>query len=96
MVGRGVLRECLLVRLPLEAFMFRPGLIEPMDGTRSRTTLYRIGYMLMKPLLPLQRRTFPNQVLSTRDIGRAMLSVARKGYAKRILETADIRALLSA
>ena len=40
------------------------------------------------------RVAFPNQVLSTRDIGRAMLAVARNGSVKRILETADIRALL--
>jgi hypothetical protein len=33
----------------------------------------------------------PNQVLSTRDIGRAMLAVARKGYPNPVLETADIR-----
>ena len=40
------------------------------------------------------RAAFPNQVLTTRDIGRAMLAVARHGSDKRILETADIRALL--
>jgi hypothetical protein len=42
-------------------------------------------------LLPLIRRAFPNQVVSTRDIGQAMLAVARHGYAKRILEIKDIR-----
>ena len=87
--------ENALLRLPLKAYMFRPGIIEPMDRIRSRTTSYRIGYMLAKPLLPLLRRLFPNQVLSTRDIGRAMLAVARKGYPKPILEAADIRAVVS-
>jgi hypothetical protein len=48
-------------------------------------------YVFFKPLLPLLRRAFPNQVVSTRDIGQAMLAVARHGYAKRILETKDIR-----
>jgi hypothetical protein len=33
-------------------------------------------------------------VLSTRDIGQAMLAVARNGYEKRIMETRDIRAVL--
>ena len=83
--------ENALLRLPLEAFMLRPGMIEPLDGIQSRTPLYRILYKITKPLLPLIRRAFPNQVVSTRDIGQAMLAVARHGYAKRILEIKDIR-----
>jgi uncharacterized protein YbjT (DUF2867 family) len=88
--------ENALLQLPLNAFMFRPGIVEPMDGIRSRTTSYRVFYLLGKPLLPLLRRMFPNHVLSTRDIGRAMLAVARRGYENRILEAADIRAVVSA
>jgi uncharacterized protein YbjT (DUF2867 family) len=83
--------ENALLRLPLRAYMFRPGFIEPLDGIRSRTPSYRIFYIIAKPLLPLLRWAMPNQVLSTRDIGRAMLAVARKGYSKTVLETADIR-----
>ena len=88
--------ENALLQLPLNAFMFRPGIIEPMDGIKSRTKAYRIGYMVLKPLLPLLRRAFPNQVLTTRDIGRAMLAVARGKSDRHILETSDIRALLGA
>jgi uncharacterized protein YbjT (DUF2867 family) len=87
--------ENALMRLPLSAYMFRPGIIEPMDGIRSRTASYRILYTLFKPLLPVLRWGLPNQVLSTRDIGKAILAVARKGYPKRILESADIRAVVS-
>jgi uncharacterized protein YbjT (DUF2867 family) len=83
--------ENALLRLPFKAFMFRPGLIEALDGIQSRTPLYRVMYLFFKPLLPLLRRAFPNQVVSTRDIGQAMLAVARHGYAKRIMETKDIR-----
>ena len=84
--------ENALLRLPLKAYMFRPGLIQPLDGIKSKTPAYRILYGLAKPLLPLVRWAFPNQVLSTRDIGRAMLAVAKRGYGKRIMETVDIRA----
>jgi uncharacterized protein YbjT (DUF2867 family) len=83
--------ENALLRLPLKAFMFRPGIIEALDGIQSRTPLYRVMYVFFKPLLPLLRRAFPNQVVSTRDIGQAMLGVARHGYEKRIMETKDIR-----
>lgn len=88
--------ENALLRLPLEAYMFRPGFIEPMDGIQSKTPMYRRFYAVGKPLFPLLRRMLPNQVLSTREIGQAMLRVARSGYSKRILEARDIRAVLNA
>lgn len=84
--------ENALLRLPLKTFLFRPGFIQPMDGIKSKTPAYRLIYSLSKPLMPLLRRAFPNHVLSTRDIGQAMLNVAKHGYPKPILETADIRA----
>jgi uncharacterized protein YbjT (DUF2867 family) len=84
--------ENALLRLPLKACMFRPGIIEPLDGIQSKTPAYRVFYKIARPLLPLLRWALPNQVLSTRDIGQAMLAVARRGYEKRILEVRDIRA----
>ena len=66
--------------------MFRPGFIEPLDGIKSKTPMYRMFYGVTKPIFPLLRHALPNQVLSTRDIGQAMLAVARRGYAKRVLE----------
>ncbi len=88
--------ENALLRLPLNGYMFRPGFIEPMDGIRSKTPLYQFFYTLTKPVMPILRRMFPNQILSTRDVGRAMLAVSKRGYRKRIMETADIREVVSA
>ena len=88
--------ENALLRLPFkDAFMFRPGIIVPRFGARSRTALYRIPYTLTRPLLPLLLRAFPNHVLTTDEIGRAMIVVARHGAPKHVLETRDIRSLLS-
>ena len=84
--------ENALLRLPLEAYMFRPGMIEPLDGIRSKTPAYRILYALFKPLFPLVRWLMANQVVTTREVGRAMLAVARKGYSRRVLEPKDILA----
>ncbi len=85
--------ENALLRLPFgAAYMFRPGMIEPLDGIRSKTSSYRILYTFTKPLLPLLRLAFPNYVLTTRQIGQAMLAVTKRGYSKRILESTDIRA----
>jgi uncharacterized protein YbjT (DUF2867 family) len=85
--------ENALLRLPFAAaYMFRPGIIEPLDGIRSKTAVYQVLYTFAKPLLPLLRAAFPNHVLTTRQIGQAMLSVARHGFPKRVLESRDIRA----
>ena len=87
--------ENALLRLPFKAtYMFRPGIIEPLHGVRSKTPAYRIVYALVGPLLPLLRRAFPNSILTTEQTGLAMLSVAKHGGPKRILESKDIRAVL--
>jgi uncharacterized protein YbjT (DUF2867 family) len=86
--------ENALLRLPLKAFMFRPGIIQPLDGIQSKTRAYRVLYTLTGPLLPVLRYLLPNQVLTTCEIGQAMLAVSRSGCDKRILEVKDIRALV--
>lgn len=46
--------ENALLRLPFKAtYMFRPGVIQPAHGERSKTSAYRIGYAIAKPVLPL-------------------------------------------
>jgi uncharacterized protein YbjT (DUF2867 family) len=84
--------ENALLRMPFAAaYMFRPGFIEPAHGERSRTKLYRVLYNLTKPLLPQLRRLFPNQILTTEQIARAMLNLTRRPYPRHILEVPDIR-----
>ena len=46
--------------------------------------------MIAKPLLPSLRGLFPNQVLTTEEIGRAMINVVKRGAPKHVLETKDI------
>jgi uncharacterized protein YbjT (DUF2867 family) len=83
--------ENALLKLPFRSvFIFRPGMIQPLDGIKSKTAAYRVFYSMFKPLLPLLRGALPNYVLTTRQIGRAMLAVTRFGAPKRVLESADI------
>jgi uncharacterized protein YbjT (DUF2867 family) len=85
-----------LLRLPFRAaYMFRPGMILPMHGIRSKTKSYRILYTVIKPLGPLLRWAFPRQVLTTEEVGLAMLAAARNGASKRVLETGDLRDIVS-
>jgi uncharacterized protein YbjT (DUF2867 family) len=86
--------ENALLALPFKAaYMFRPGVIVPLDGIQSSTRVYRIAYVLIGPLLPVVNAMFPKFVTSTRKMGLAMIAAARRGAAKRVLETADINAL---
>lgn len=85
--------ENALLRLPLSAYMFRPGYVQPVGGIRSKTALYQAAYTVAAPLYPLLHRLAPNQVTTTEVVGRAMLRVAKGGYEKRVLEIPDINAL---
>jgi hypothetical protein len=69
----------------------RPGFIQPLDGIKSKTAAYRITYQILWPVMPLLKWLLPNQILTTRQIGQAALGIARRGYAKHVLEPKDIR-----
>ena len=51
--------------------------------------MYLVLGAAIKPLYPLLRRA-PSFATTTERVGRAMLAVARKGYGKKVLESADI------
>ncbi|MCU1252344.1 MAG: hypothetical protein JWQ49_5373 [Edaphobacter sp.] len=86
--------ENALLKLPFRAaYMFRPGIIQPLHGIRSKTKLYQTFYTALNPVLPLLRSAFPNLVTTTEQLGRAMLKVASQGDLRRILESRDINAL---
>jgi len=85
--------ENYVLALPIKAaYVFRPGLIQPMHGIKSKTLLYRIPYVLLAPFVPWLKRQFPRFVTTSETIGRAMLTIVRRGYPVRILETTDINA----
>jgi len=85
--------ENAVLALPFKAaYMFRPGLIIPLKGVRSKTRIYRIAYALMSPAFPILRR-FPRYVTTSESVGRAMIAVAETGYARRIIDPDDIARL---
>ena len=86
--------ENALRRLPFRAvYLFRPGLIQPLHGIRSRTGWYQAIYTVLGPCFPLLRWLFPKAILTTEELGRAMLRVARDGAPSPVLEAADLIAL---
>jgi len=83
-----------LLKLPFRAaYMFRPAVIQPLRGIRSKTAWYQMVYDVAAPLLTWLHRVAPKYVTTTEQLGRAMIKVARDGYPKPVLENADINAI---
>jgi uncharacterized protein YbjT (DUF2867 family) len=82
--------EDALLKLFPSAYMIRLGALQPMHGEVSKTSWTRIGYKVLWPLLPLLRVVWPGSVITTEELGRAMIRLAKVGSDKRILENRDV------
>lgn len=86
--------ENALLALPFRtAVMLRPGVIQPVEGARSSVGWYRAAYTALGWLIPLLRRLFPDRIVTTSELGRAMLAVARLDGTKAVLEAPEIARL---
>jgi uncharacterized protein YbjT (DUF2867 family) len=84
--------ENALLAMPFgSATMFRPGVIKPERGIRSRTKLYNALYTVLGPLVGLLARA--GVATTTTLIGQAMLEAVEHPPAERILDNAAINAL---
>jgi uncharacterized protein YbjT (DUF2867 family) len=80
-----------LLKLPFKAaYMFRPAGIQPLHGVRSKTGWINAVYAVTAPLLAFMVRATPDYMTTSERLGRAMIKVARDGYSRPILESADI------
>lgn len=83
-----------ILKLPFKAaYMFRPGFIQPLHGIVSKTKVYRVFYTVLTPILPTIRSLFPRQILTTEQLGRAMLLITKHGFPRPVLESVDIISL---
>ena len=73
-----------------QAFMFRPGAIIPLRGIKSRTKNYQFMYDYFTWLLRLIKAISPNSIVTTTQIGLAMINSVLKGYPENILHPKDI------
>jgi uncharacterized protein YbjT (DUF2867 family) len=86
--------ENALLQMPFKAaFMFRPGFIQPLHGETSSTFWTRALYTVLAPTYPVWKTLFPKYVMTTEELGRAMLRVVKHGAPKKVLESEDISAL---
>lgn len=79
-----------LMKLPFKAvFNFRPGFIKPIKGQERAFKISKV----LGLIYPVLKLFFSKYVCTMEDIGRAMIYVSIKGYAKNILENHDISKL---
>lgn len=82
----------LLALLP-GAIMIRLGALRPMHRERSKAPGVGVLLTVLSPLWPVLQWLWPNGVVTTEELGRALILAARKGGTQRILESADLVAL---
>ena len=87
---KGKTENAILALFP-NAYMFRPGYIQPVGDVRSKTGWVQTAYNVLAPLYPVLRPLLRGT--TTANFGRALIEVTAKGYPKRILHSADINAL---
>lgn len=76
-----------LIQLFPNAYMFRPGYMQPTPGLKNTLKYYKyISWMY-----PFFKVAFPNFSSTLAQLGQAMISVALKGYPKKVLEVVDIK-----
>ena len=89
---KGRTENDLLGLLPA-AIMIRLGALRPMHGERSKAPGGSVLLAVLSPLWPIFQWLWPNGVITTEELGRALILAARNGAPRRVLENADLVAL---
>lgn len=89
---KGRTENDLLALLPA-AIMIRLAALRPMHGERSKAPGGAVLLTLLSPLWPIFQWLWPSGVITTEELGRAMIVAAHEGGPKRVLESADLVAL---
>lgn len=71
-----------------DAYAFRPGVILPERGVKSKTNLYNLLYSLTRPIFPIMKKM--KSVTSTQNIGKAMIGLIENPQNAKILVGSDI------
>lgn len=79
-----------LMKLPFkQAFGFRPGFMEPVEGQKNVLSFYK--YILW--MAPVIRFIAPNMINTLQEVALAMIEAAKNGYKKNVVEVKDISIL---
>lgn len=84
--------ENAILNMPFKhAYMFRPGMILPEKGVKSKVKLYNVLYIVFAPLNFLFRKM--KSVTTSSRLGQAMINAVLSGYEKKLLQNNDINIL---
>ncbi|HET9158297.1 MAG TPA: epimerase [Myxococcaceae bacterium] len=85
--------EAALLGLFRDAYMVRLGMLRPVHGEAPRMRGARILYSVLGPLAPLIQAAAPGLVITSDDLGRAMIRAARDRPPTHVLEMRDLQSL---
>ena len=85
--------EQALMGLFRDAYMVRLGMLRPVHGEGPRGRGARILYGLLMPIAPLIQALAPAWVITSDELGRAMIRAARERPPTHVLEMRDLQAL---
>ena len=71
-----------------DSYMFRAGIIIPEKGIKSRTKIYNLFYVLMRPVYPILK-LLPF-ITTTSKLGNAMINTLFFNYKKKIINNIHI------
>ena len=75
-----------LLKLFKNAYMFRPGYIQPTKGLKNAYKMYTF----LGPFYPIWKTLFPKHVCTLEDLGLSMINTTLNGYNKEVLDNIDI------
>ena len=73
-----------------QTFMFRPGIIQPLKGIKSKTKAYQFFYTWFGWMLPIIKGLSKHSMTTTTNLGKTMITVHLEGNDKNILYNKDI------
>lgn len=88
---KGKTENALLCMSFKHVYIFRPGMILPEKGVKSKVRLYNVLYVIFSPLNFLFRKM--KSVTTSTRLGKAMINLTLKGYEKKHIENIDINIL---
>ena len=86
--------ENALLAMPFRrAYMFRPGVIQPLKGVRAKSDWVNLTYALFSPLFWIIRIIFPHSITTSAALGQAMINAVTHGHERQHLGNRDINLL---
>jgi len=70
-----------------DAYIFRPGYIQPIKGLKNTYKIYKV----LSTFFPIFEKLFPKYIIALGELGNSMINATLYGYQKKVLENVDIR-----